>query len=154
MRVPIGYDVPWRRVYALLEDAARRTPAVDPAQDPRVLQRSLSDFSVECERVVSLKTDAPVPVAMSRLHEQVRDTIESAGVAILLPHFLAQNAMPPARLRERRRERMELRTPGPLHGHQPLRSLYSNTLPSDRITAKFFAGSSISPRATGRGGAQ
>ena len=41
-----GDDQPWRRVHALLQLAAERTPNVRKEPKPTVVQRALGDFAV------------------------------------------------------------------------------------------------------------
>lgn len=93
-RVTIGYDAPWRQVHALLEAAARATDGVRTDPAPRVFQRALSDFYVEYELLFSI--DRPierVPV-LSRLHAQIQDEFNRAGVQIMSPHFYEQPPQP------------------------------------------------------------
>ena len=45
--VRIGYDVPWRKVEALLLEAAHRTPGIADAPAPFVRQRKLGEFAPE-----------------------------------------------------------------------------------------------------------
>jgi small-conductance mechanosensitive channel len=88
-RVSIGYDTPWREVYALLEAAARATPGVRGQPPPKVFQRALDDFYAQYELMVGI--DAPLDRIdlLSRLHEHIRDGFAAAGVQILSPHHIA-----------------------------------------------------------------
>lgn len=87
--VSIGYDVPWRRVHELLEDAAQMTEGIlsDPA--PFVLQTGLHDFYVTYE--LNGYTDRPTEMSAtySELHRNIQDAFGEAGVEILSPHHRA-----------------------------------------------------------------
>lgn len=88
--VTIGYDAPWRTVEALLLEAASRTQGL--RGDPRayVLQRALQDFYVQYDLVVRLEQPLDRPQVMSRLHANIQDAFNEAGVQIMSPHFLSQ----------------------------------------------------------------
>lgn len=88
--ISVGYDVPWRRVHTLLQDAARRTAGVQPDPPAQILQRALSDFYVEYEAVCQLNPGEPRAHILSRLHASIQDVFEEAGVQILSPHYQAQ----------------------------------------------------------------
>ena len=96
LKVSIGYDVPWRQVHALLQDAAQRTPGVVARPAAQVLQRGLSDFYVEYELICQLDPAEPRAYILSRLHASIRDVFEEAGVEILSPHYEAQIQVEPA----------------------------------------------------------
>lgn len=89
-RVTIGYDVPWRQVYAMLLLAAERTKSVRKQPKPFVLQNSLSDFYVEYELRVHLDAPEHRFTALSDLHAQIQDAFNEFGVQILSPHFMVQ----------------------------------------------------------------
>ncbi len=92
--VTIGYDAPWRQVYALLQQAAQRTPGLAAAPAPFVRQRALSDFYVEYE----LNAYTPEPERrlelLSRLHEQIQDLFNQYGVQIMSPHYESDKDRP------------------------------------------------------------
>ncbi len=85
--VTIGYDAPWRQVYALLLAAAVKTEDIlaDPA--PFVFQLSLDDFYVSYE--LNAYTPAPNRMAAtySALHANIQDAFNEAGVEIMSPHY-------------------------------------------------------------------
>jgi small-conductance mechanosensitive channel len=87
--VTIGYDVPWRQVHALLTDAARQTPHILADPPPFVLQTSLDDFYISYE--LNAYTDAPQRMAglYSRLHQNILDQFNQAGVEIMSPSYFA-----------------------------------------------------------------
>ncbi len=88
-RVTIGYDVPWRQVHELLTGAARKVEGILESPAPFVLQTSLDDFSVAYE--LNAYTDRPAEMAAlySRLHAEVQDAFNAAGVEILSPVYSA-----------------------------------------------------------------
>ena len=94
--VTIGYDVPWRQVHAMLEEAARRTAGVEAMPVPRVFQTALSDFYVEyrlaCE-VAATEPGARMAV-ISALNGAIQDVFNENGVQILSPHYLEDPARP------------------------------------------------------------
>jgi small-conductance mechanosensitive channel len=85
----IGYDTPWRQVHALLKEAALATDGVlaDPA--PFVLQTALNDFHVSYQ--LNAHTDRPAEMAAtySRLHQNIQDRFNQAGVEIMSPYYAA-----------------------------------------------------------------
>jgi small-conductance mechanosensitive channel len=85
--VTIGYDVPWRQVEALLENAAAQTADVLKKPKPFVLQVSLGDFYVDYE--LNAYTDKPNEMARiySDLHKNILDAFNQAGVQIMSPHY-------------------------------------------------------------------
>lgn len=86
--VTIGYDVPWRQVHALLELAARRCSGLREGQEPRVLQKGLSDFYVEYTLLISIDNPAERYIVASELNGLIQDAFNEHGVQILSPHFL------------------------------------------------------------------
>jgi small-conductance mechanosensitive channel len=89
-KVTIGYDVPWRQVHAMLEEAARRTPRVLKSPAPYVYQRALSDFYVEYELFVGIDGAMQRVPIQSALHATIQDVFNEHGVQIMSPHFLGQ----------------------------------------------------------------
>ena len=85
--VTIGYDTPWRQVYAMLLLAAKRTAGVLREPPPFVLQLSLDDFFVTYE--LNVFTDHPQEMAnlYSALHENIQDAFNEYGVQIMSPHY-------------------------------------------------------------------
>ncbi|HET7003914.1 MAG TPA: mechanosensitive ion channel domain-containing protein [Candidatus Binatia bacterium] len=88
--VTIGYDVPWRQVHALLLLGAARTRGIRSAPAPRVLQRELSDFSVQYHLVAHLREGEKRGEVMSELHAQIQDAFNEFGAQIVSPHFESQ----------------------------------------------------------------
>ncbi len=87
--VTIGYDVPWRKVHALLPDAARDTRLVLPDPAPYVFQLSLDDFYVSYQLNVVTRHAQRKSAIYSDLHQHIQDRFHAAGVEILSPHYTA-----------------------------------------------------------------
>lgn len=85
--VTIGYDVPWRRVHALLLAAAVGTEPLLKEPAPFVLQTALNDFFVTYE--INAYTDLPHAMnsIYSELHQNIQDQFNAAGVEIMSPHY-------------------------------------------------------------------
>ena len=92
--VTIGYNTPWRQVYAMLLEAARRTAGLKPQPQPTVLQRQLSDFYVEYELRVALEKPSARASTLSQLHANIQDVFNEYGVQIMSPHYEADPAQP------------------------------------------------------------
>ncbi len=87
--VTIGYDAPWRKVHELLIAAALDTPGLLREPPPFVLQTSLNDFHVSYE--INAYTDRPNEMVSlySRLHANIQDRFNAAGIEILSPSYQA-----------------------------------------------------------------
>jgi small-conductance mechanosensitive channel len=87
--ITLGYDLPWRKVHAVLIEAALATKHIlsDPA--PFVLQSSLDDFSVAYQ--VNAYTDHSelCPIIYSELHQNMQDKCNESGIEILSPNYFA-----------------------------------------------------------------
>jgi small-conductance mechanosensitive channel len=85
--VTIGYDAPWETVHGLLIAAAGATDHILQAPQPFVLQTALNDFYVSYE--LNAYTDSPqfMPRIYSKLHENVQNKFNEAGVEIMSPHY-------------------------------------------------------------------
>ncbi|MDQ0141233.1 mechanosensitive ion channel family protein [Cupriavidus necator] len=88
--VTIGYDTPWRQVHAMLLNAAREVPGLDPGTAPFVLQRGLSDFYVEYELFFAIEDPRHRFFALSTLHAAIQDEFNRHNVQIMSPHFVLQ----------------------------------------------------------------
>ncbi|WP_265923047.1 mechanosensitive ion channel family protein [Cupriavidus nantongensis] len=93
-KVTIGYDTPWRQVHAMLLNAARQVPGLDPATAPFVLQRGLSDFYVEYELFFAIEDPRRRFFALSTLHAAIQDEFNRHNVQIMSPHFVLQPKEP------------------------------------------------------------
>ncbi len=101
--VTIGYDAPWRQIHELLIAAADDTEGIAKEPKPFVLQTSLDDFYVSYQ--LNAYTDQPNTMAAlySRLHQNIQDKFNEAGVEIMSPHYAAlrdgnQVTIPPSHL--------------------------------------------------------
>jgi small-conductance mechanosensitive channel len=85
--VTIGYNAPWRQVHELLISAALATEDVlrDPA--PFVVQTALNDFYVGYELNASTVNPKNMQTIYSRLHQNIQDKFNEAGVEINSPHY-------------------------------------------------------------------
>jgi small-conductance mechanosensitive channel len=93
-RASIGYDTPWRKVHALLLDAARETPGIRAEPAPYVLQRALDDFYVQYELVAAVENPVDRPYVASALHGRIQDGFNAAGLQIMSPHYVFQPRHP------------------------------------------------------------
>jgi small-conductance mechanosensitive channel len=85
--VGIGYEVPWRQVHAMLEEAARRTPDILREPPPFILQKRLADFAVVYELNVFSGTAKALARTYTRLHQNVLDVFNEHGVQIMTPAY-------------------------------------------------------------------
>jgi len=85
--VTIGYDAPWRKVHEIMLEAARRTDGVKQSPEPYILQKSLNDFHVSYQ--LNAFSDRPEEweKLYSRLHQNIQDCFNEAGVEIMSPTF-------------------------------------------------------------------
>jgi small-conductance mechanosensitive channel len=92
--VGIGYDVPWRQVHAMLEEAARRTPGLLPEPPAFILQRKLGDFAVVYQLNVHAGTAKGMAKIYSNLHQHILDVFNEHGVQIMTPAYEGDTAAP------------------------------------------------------------
>ena len=85
--VTLGYDVPWRKVYRAMVEAALATDGVMRDPEPFVLQTELGDFSVAYQ--INAYSDRPdrMITIKSHLHENIQDVCAREGIEILSPHY-------------------------------------------------------------------
>ncbi len=85
--ITIGYDAPWQTVHDLLIFAAFQTEGILREPQPFVLQTALNDFNVSYQ--VNAYTDKPHQMAViySKLHQNIQDKFNEAGVEIMSPNF-------------------------------------------------------------------
>lgn len=87
--VTIGYDVPWRQVHDLLIEAAKATPGIVPEPPPFVLQTALNDYSVTYELNAYSADAQQILGIQSKLHQNIQDKFNEAGVEIMSPSYSA-----------------------------------------------------------------
>ncbi|HEY4194221.1 MAG TPA: mechanosensitive ion channel family protein [Mucilaginibacter sp.] len=87
--ITIGYDAPWQTVHDLMIYAALKTDGILHNPEPFVLQTSLNDFNVSYQ--INAYTDKPHQMAViySKLHQNIQDKFNEAGVEIMSPNFTA-----------------------------------------------------------------
>jgi small-conductance mechanosensitive channel len=87
--VTIGYDVDWRRVHALLLEAAHSAAGIAATPGPYVLQTALNDFHVGYELNAYLEEVNRYRETRSALLAAIQDRFAAAGVEILSPGYHA-----------------------------------------------------------------
>jgi small-conductance mechanosensitive channel len=87
--VTIGYDVDWRRVHALLLDAAGSVAGVSASPEPSVLQTALNDFHVSYELNAFVEAVSRYRETRSDLLAAIQDRFAAAEVEILSPGYHA-----------------------------------------------------------------
>ena len=97
--ITLGYDVPWRKVYQALSDAAHATENILEAPAPYVLQTSLDDFYITYELRAYINLLEKRTLTLSKLHENIQDKCNEVGIEIMSPHYSAirdgnQNTIP------------------------------------------------------------
>jgi len=92
--VGIGYEVPWRQVYAMLTEAADRTEGVLREPPPFVLQKALSDFCVTYELNAYCQDPGRMYPVYTELHEHIQDVFNEHGVQIMTPAYMADPSEP------------------------------------------------------------
>lgn len=85
--VTIGYDCPWNDVHKALMEAALRTDLLEKMPEPFVLQTSLDDFYVAYEINAYTKQPNQQPLIYSKLHQNIQDCFNEAGIEIMSPHY-------------------------------------------------------------------
>jgi small-conductance mechanosensitive channel len=87
--VVIGYDTPWPRINELLIDAALSTEGIKTDPKPFVLQTSLNEFHVTYQLNAYTALPNKMSTLYSRLHQNIQDKFNEAGIEIMSPHFTA-----------------------------------------------------------------
>jgi small-conductance mechanosensitive channel len=84
-QVSIGYDAEWRRVHALLVEAAGNVAGIEREPRPWVLQVSLGDFYPTYELCCVTRESHAQQRLYSDLHAAIQDAFARAGIEILSP---------------------------------------------------------------------
>jgi small-conductance mechanosensitive channel len=88
--ITIGYDVPWQTVHNLLISAAEATEGILLTEHkPFVLQTGLNDFNVAYQLNAYTELSNQMAVIYSRLHQNIQDKFNEAGVEIMSPNYFA-----------------------------------------------------------------
>ncbi|WP_439699019.1 mechanosensitive ion channel family protein [Mucilaginibacter sp. AW1-7] len=85
--VTIGYDVSWQTVHHLLISAAEATEGIMADKKPFVLQTELNDFNVSYQLNAYTALSNQMAAIYSRLHQNIQDKFNEAGVEIMSPHY-------------------------------------------------------------------
>jgi small-conductance mechanosensitive channel len=73
---------------------ASRTAGVRQQPPPRVVQRELSDFSVQYQLLAHMEDGRNRAAVLSELHAQIQDAFNEYGAQIMSPHFESQPEKP------------------------------------------------------------
>lgn len=87
--VSIGYDVPWRKVHALLLKAAKATPGIMADPEPFVLETELQDWYPVYQINAYIKEADQLTQIYSNLYQSIQDIFTEADIEIMSPHYMA-----------------------------------------------------------------
>ena len=87
--VTIGYDVPWKKMYEALIEAALRTEYVLHDPKPFVLQTGLEDFYVSYQINAYIREANKQTDIYSVLYQNIQDVCNEKGIEIMSPHYRA-----------------------------------------------------------------
>ena len=88
--VTIGYDVPWKKMYEALIEAALRTEYVLHDPKPFVLQTGLEDFYVSYQINAYIREANKQADIYSVLYQNIQDVCNEKGIEIMSPHYRAE----------------------------------------------------------------
>lgn len=88
--VTIGYDVPWKKMYEALIEAALRTQFVLHDPQPFVLQTGLEDFYVCYQINAYIRESNKQATIYSELYQNIQDVCNEKGIEIMSPHYRAE----------------------------------------------------------------
>lgn len=83
------YETPWRKVHALLVEAAKHTHGVESEPEPFVIQRALGDSGVAYELRAYTHRAHELELLVGRLHQAVQDAFFKEGVELVAPKLSA-----------------------------------------------------------------
>ncbi|WP_428898360.1 Small-conductance mechanosensitive channel [Parelusimicrobium proximum] len=83
--ITIGYCEDWRRVHALLIEAAEGTDGISAEPKPFVLQTQFDNFAVRYQLNAYTKNPERLPKIYSALYGSVQDVFGKAGIELLTP---------------------------------------------------------------------
>ncbi len=89
-KITIGYDESWKKIEALLVQAAENTDGIKHHPQPFVRITALDDFYVEYEINGITDRAKTLSTVYSSLHQHILDTMHGAGVEIMSPHIEAR----------------------------------------------------------------
>ena len=85
--ITLGYDVDWKKVYAVLIEAGLKTNLVLKDPSPFILQTSLDDFHVSYQLNIYTNHANKKNRIISELHENIQDSCNEHGIEILSPRY-------------------------------------------------------------------
>lgn len=92
-RVGIGYEVPWRKVEAMLLEAARMTEGLG-SDGAFVLIKELGDFAVFYELNIPCSEPCRMQAYYTELHKNILDAFNKYGVQIMTPAYEGDTSEP------------------------------------------------------------
>jgi len=87
--ITLGYDVPWRKVDRVLQEAARNTEFILEEPQPFILQTSLDDFYVSYQLNAYTENPEKMSKIYSKLYQNIQDKCNENDIEILSPHYSA-----------------------------------------------------------------
>ena len=85
--ITLGYDLPWRKVHAILIEAALSTKHILKERTPFVIQTSLDDFYVSYQLNAYINEPNLIVTISSELHQNIQDKCNEVGIEIMSPHY-------------------------------------------------------------------
>ncbi len=103
--VTYGYEIPWRKVHALLIEAALATPGVSPEPQPFVLETQLHDYYPIYQINAYIRDADKLAQIYSDLYQSIQDKSNEAGIELMSPHYFAtrdgkESTIPPEYLQK------------------------------------------------------
>jgi small-conductance mechanosensitive channel len=92
--VGIGYETPWRQVYAMLKEAANRTEGLVKDPPPFVFTKELGDFAVVYEINAYCHDVLGMYRIYTVLHQNILDIFNENNVQIMTPAYEGDPATP------------------------------------------------------------
>lgn len=87
--ISIGYDVPWRKIHAMLLKAAKATPGIMADPEPFVLETELQDWYPVYQINAYIKEADQLTQIYSNLYQNIQDIFAEADIEIMSPHYMA-----------------------------------------------------------------
>ena len=88
-KITMGYDIPWRKIYDILTDAATKTPKIEQHPSPFVLQTALDDFYATYEINAYTRDVEHFQRTYSLLYQNIQDGFANAGISMFNPHYIS-----------------------------------------------------------------
>lgn len=88
--VNVGYDIPWRKVYDALMEAADRCSYALKDPKPFALHTRLENFYIAYEICIYTHEASAQAAVYSVLHCHIQDTFCEAGIEIITPHYRSE----------------------------------------------------------------